>query len=109
MAAPRMSSQTLQLLRALLEDPTAEWYGFDLMERTKLKSETLYPILFRLEQAGWLASRTEAVDPSEVGRAARRFYHLTGEGERAARHELEAAVTSLMPSGWTLNPGGRPA
>lgn len=101
-----MTRQTLGLLRVLLEDPSADWYGFDLMKRTRLKSGTLYPILMRLEHAGWLSSRAEDVDPREAGRAARRLYRLTGEGERAARAEVEEAVRSLMPSGWTVDPRG---
>jgi PadR family transcriptional regulator PadR len=101
-----MSNQTLRLLAVLLEDPTAEWYGFDLMERTGLKSGTLYPILFRLENAGWLASRSEDVEPTEVGRAPRRFYTLTGEGERAARLEVDSVGTALLRTGWKPKLGG---
>ena len=70
----------------------AEWYGFDLADQTKLKSGTMYPLLARLEKAGWLTSRTEDVDPHLVGRPRRRLYALTGEGELAARQELTSQL-----------------
>jgi DNA-binding PadR family transcriptional regulator len=89
----------------MLKQPTAEWYGFDLMRRTGLRSGTLYPILLRLEATGWLTSRIEDVDAAQIGRPRRRFYRLTGEGERAARAELEAHVSSLGAFADGLNAG----
>jgi PadR family transcriptional regulator, regulatory protein PadR len=87
-----MTTQTLAVLAVFLADPTAEWYGFDLADKTKLKSGTMYPLLARLEKAGWLTSRTEDVDPSVVGRPRRRLYGLTGEGELVARRELTSQL-----------------
>lgn len=97
-----MTVQTLKVLALFLEDATAEWYGFSLVERTGIKSGTLYPILIRLEKAGWLDSRVEDVDPAAIGRPARRMYALTGEGALAARRELAAHIEALTP-------GARPA
>jgi PadR family transcriptional regulator, regulatory protein PadR len=93
-----MTKTTLQVLARLLQEPTAEWYGFDLIDQTKIKSGTLYPILIRLEKAGWLESRLEDVDPHVVGRPARRLYLLTGEGERLARAELASHLDALAPA-----------
>lgn len=87
----------MKVLARLLQDPTAEWYGFDLIDQTKIKSGTLYPILIRLEKAGWLASHLENVDPHVVGRPPRRLYVLTGEGERLARAELDSHLEALAP------------
>lgn len=98
----RMTTQTLQVLALFLEDASTEWYGFGLVERAKIKSGTLYPILIRLEKAGWLASRMEEVDPQVVGRPPRRLYSLTGEGERAARQELSSHIAALAPASATL-------
>ena len=53
-------------------------------KRGHLASGTLYPILLRLESAGWLASRWESVDPSEAGRPRRRLYRITPGGLRRA-------------------------
>lgn len=76
----RMSLQTLRVLEAFLENPTAELAGADVHSRGKLASGTLYPILLRLEAAGWFVSRWEAVDPAQVGRPRRRLYRLTSSG-----------------------------
>jgi len=84
----RMSLQTLQLLQVFMEDPAEPRYGLQLMERTQLKSGTIYPALHRLESAGWLRSFSEDVDSSAVGRPARRLYALTPNGHAAAEDAL---------------------
>ena len=76
----RMSLQTLRTLEAFLESPTDELSGSDVQKRSGLASGTLYPILLRLESAGWFVSRWEAVDPASVGRPRRRLYRLTPSG-----------------------------
>jgi PadR family transcriptional regulator, regulatory protein PadR len=80
----RMSLQTMKVLEAFLDNPTDELSGADVMQRCQLASGTLYPILLRLETAGWFVSRWEAVDPSSAGRPRRRFYRLTPTGLRRA-------------------------
>ncbi len=95
---PQMTAQTLKVLALFLEDLAAEWYGFSLVERTGIKSGTLYPILIRLEKARWLDSYVEDVDPAVVGRPARRMYALTGKGVSAARAERAALVDALTPT-----------
>jgi PadR family transcriptional regulator, regulatory protein PadR len=79
----RLSLQTLRVLEAFLEDPAAELAGADVQKRGHLSSGTLYPILLRLESAGWLVSRWERVDPAAVGRPRRRLYRVTPTGLRA--------------------------
>ena len=78
----RMSLQTLRVLEAFLENSGDELSGADIATRGHLASGTLYPILLRLESAGWLASRWEKVNPSAVGRPRRRLYRLTALGVR---------------------------
>ena len=78
--AVRMSLQTLRTLESFLENPTDELSGADVQKRSGLASGTLYPILLRLESAGWFVSRWEAVDPASVGRPRRRLYRLTPTG-----------------------------
>jgi DNA-binding PadR family transcriptional regulator len=84
----RITVPVAQVLSALLADPTADRYGLDLMQATGLPSGTLYPILRRLRDAGWVVAAWEDVDPVAAGRPARRYYRLTAEGERAARLAL---------------------
>jgi DNA-binding PadR family transcriptional regulator len=78
----RITKQLLKVLEALLSEPGREWYGLELMDATKLTSGTLYPILHRLVQDGWLARQGAA--PSDRGGPGRRLYVLTGVGEQAA-------------------------
>jgi transcriptional regulator len=46
--------------------------------RVRFKAASLYPLLYRLEQRGWIAGRW--VEKS--GERRRRFYRLTAEGKR---------------------------
>jgi DNA-binding PadR family transcriptional regulator len=79
-----MSLQTLRVLEGFLNDPTDELSGADVQKRSSIASGTLYPILLRLEAAGWFVSRWENVDPASVGRPRRRLYRLTPSGLRRA-------------------------
>ena len=80
----RMSLQTLKVLEAFLESPTEQLSGADVNLRCGIASGTLYPILLRLESAGWFVSQWESIDPSSAGRPRRRLYRLTSTGLRRA-------------------------
>lgn len=82
----RFSHQTFDLLEILLEQPRAWRYGYDLSRVTGLKSGTLYPILIRLSERGWLETRWEVV---ENGKPPRHMYRLTPDGLELAKNELE--------------------
>jgi DNA-binding PadR family transcriptional regulator len=84
----RSSAQTLSVLEALLTQPRAWRHGYDLSVETELKSGTLYPVLMRLNDRGFLDSKWEE---SELpGRPPRRMYRLTSAGLVYAK--AEAAV-----------------
>jgi len=85
---PRMTLATKAVLRALLANPATELYGLQLCRLTDQPSGTVSPILSRLVQEGWLASRREDVDPREAGRPVRTYYKLTDEGAKLAREGL---------------------
>lgn len=80
---PNRSPQTLLVLAALLEEPSAWRHGYDLARQTELKSGTLYPILMRLSEQGLLEEDWEA--PQTPGRPPRHIYRLTSAGLAAAR------------------------
>jgi PadR family transcriptional regulator, regulatory protein PadR len=101
----RLSLQAIEILAVMLEDPTADYYGLDLGKRVGVLTGTVYPLLRRLEDAGWLASAEEDIDPVAAGRPRRRLYRLTGEGERAARLECDRVRHSLM----TAHPSPSPS
>jgi DNA-binding PadR family transcriptional regulator len=79
---PNTSPQTLRVLRLLLAEPATWHYGYEISQRTGLKSGTLYPILIRLADQGWLETRW--AEPQRQGRPARHTYRLTPVGARAA-------------------------
>ncbi len=107
-----MTTQTLRLVSVLLSDPEAEWYGLKLAAEAGLKSGTVYLVLARLEQAGWLTSHWEDIDPSVEGRPRRRLYLMTADGIRGAQQGIEehAAALGLRPqSGARSRPAPRGA
>jgi PadR family transcriptional regulator, regulatory protein PadR len=97
----RLTQPTLKILRFLLERPRERRSGAETSKATGVGSGTLYPTLARLEAAGWLRSEWEVIDPRQAGRPRRRFYKLTGTGQRNA---LEALADLQLPTGelaWT--------
>lgn len=85
---PRLSGPTLKVLRLYLMTPRADRSGAEISKATGVGAGTLYPMLARLEDAGWFESEWENVDPSEAGRPRRRFYRMTGLGQTRARAAL---------------------
>jgi PadR family transcriptional regulator, regulatory protein PadR len=85
---PRLSHQTLRVLRLFLDQPKHWLAGSDIWKDTGMLSGTLYPILMRLKRAGWLESRWEQLGPSEAGRPRKRLYHLTAQGYNNANKAL---------------------
>jgi PadR family transcriptional regulator PadR len=86
---PRMTLQTHAVLSTLLREPRTEKYGLEIARESRLSTGTIYPILARLEAAGWLESGWEDIDESAEGRRKRRYYRLTGVGVREARRAAE--------------------
>ncbi len=90
---PRMA----KVLKIFLEDPGQPRYGFELMKLTGLASGSLYPMLARLEEAGWLTRGKEDIDPHEVGRPPRLHYTIAGDAATAARVQLAALSDQYRP------------
>lgn len=86
---PRMSGPTLKALGQLVMSAPTAVAGADITRATQVAAGTLYPLLARLEAAGWIVGRWEDVDPHEIGRPRKRFYTLTEVGLRRARDELD--------------------
>jgi PadR family transcriptional regulator, regulatory protein PadR len=104
-----MTTAAARVLRVFLDDPAAPRYGFELMQHTRFPSGTLYPILARLERAGWITGQQETADASAEGRPVRRLYYLTSGGAQAARVELAELSAQLRPPpvrGSLLRPRG---
>lgn len=106
---PRMAT----VLKAFLEDPGKPRYGFELMKLTGMASGSLYPMLARLEEAGWLARGKERIDPSAAGRPPRMNYTITAAAIPVARVQLAALSEQYRPpvpvsrlSGGRIRPQG---
>jgi PadR family transcriptional regulator PadR len=96
----RLSQQSLKVLRFLMETPREGRSGAEMSKATKVGSGTLYPMLARLEAAGWLTSEWELIDPSEAGRPRRRFYKLTAVGQNHARVALVDLQFTIGELAW---------
>ena len=94
-AEPRLSYAALRILRVLVDQPSnLGLAGADIARVTGILSGTLYPVLARLTQAGWLTKHWENLDPREAGRPRRCLYHLTVVGTRLATTALSKLARS---------------
>jgi DNA-binding PadR family transcriptional regulator len=82
--ARRPSPQTVSVLRALLAEPAAWRYGYELGQQVGLKAGSLYPILIRLSERELLEARWEEHSGETAGRPPRHLYRLTGAGRELA-------------------------
>jgi len=89
MTTPRLTKPTIAVLEVLLAstDDTPAW-GLSICRDADLGSGTVYPILDRLTERGWVTSYEET--GPHPGRPPRRFYELTGAGRQQATQALEA-------------------
>jgi PadR family transcriptional regulator PadR len=89
----RQTSALVQVALALMDDPFAEHWGYDLTCRADVRSGVVYPMLSRMLEENWVEDGWE--DPASTGgRPARRYYVLTDLGRR----ELGALLTAAADS-----------
>lgn len=92
----RASRQTVGVMVAIARRDGSWAYGYDIARETGLKSGSLYPILARLAELGWLAATWETV--AIPGRPARHLYRLTPAGTAALR-EAASQTDSMLAYG----------
>jgi DNA-binding PadR family transcriptional regulator len=85
---PNLSKQTRTVLAAFLAQPQEWRYGYNITRETGLKSGTLYPLLMRLHDQGFL--KAEWRPSARAGRPPRHAYRLTASGIALAREMLPA-------------------
>ena len=85
----RSSGQTLNLLRGLMDEPRKWHHGYELSKATDLLSGTLYPILMRLSDRGYLEHKW--LPAQEAGRPPRHVYRLTAKGVAHAKEQFDLA------------------
>ncbi|QQQ76071.1 helix-turn-helix transcriptional regulator [Saccharothrix sp. 6-C] len=96
----RLGGATVDVLGVLLESDQPRW-GLEIIKLTGRPSGSVYPLLDRLERAGWVTSSWD--DDSERRGPRRRMYVLTPGGA------LEAAKACAKAGGRTkARPATRP-
>jgi DNA-binding PadR family transcriptional regulator len=76
--ARRPSPQTVSVLLAIADDPERWCHGYDLCRVLDLKAGTVYPILIRLAERGYVETSWERDVPP--GRPPRHLYRLSAAG-----------------------------
>ena len=97
---PRLSHQTLRVLKVFLEGPKEGLAGSDIWKALGLFAGTIYPMLLRLERAGWLKGEWEELPASELGRPRKRIYQLTPHGYNKAREALAELDVQVGRPAW---------
>lgn len=100
----RKTHATVAVALALLDQPNARHWGYELSKAAGVRSGVMYPVLGRMLDEGWLFDGRE--DEAETGgkRPPRRYYTITETGRRELGNLLSSASTDarfrgLMP-GW---------
>jgi PadR family transcriptional regulator PadR len=86
----RVTNPMLDVLEVLLQafDSRADdLHGWAIMKATKRSGPTVYGVLDRLEDTGWISGRWEDENP-ERGKPRRRLYGITPTGVAGARELL---------------------
>lgn len=86
--ARKPSAQTVAVLDALLGATPAWRHGYDLITNAGMSSGTLYPLLIRLTDRGYLETKWEGA--THPGRPPRHLYRLTGAGIAYATEQIAA-------------------
>jgi len=98
MSDVRVTVAVARVLREFVADASQPRYGYELMQLTGFPSGKLYPILTRLQGAGWISREREEVDTVKAGRPARYLYRLTPGGAEAAWSELTVLTEQIAPT-----------
>src|SRR4051812_25994949 len=92
-ASPRLTYSSLKVLRAFLDafhdGVRTQLAGADVMRLASISSGTMYPLLYRFEESGFVEGSWETATPQELGRPQRKLYRLTAKGAEFARRALE--------------------
>lgn len=103
----RITTPTLMVMQAIAQGYDGDVYGLLISQETGLGTGTIYPILERLEEAGWIEGRWEGEQPS--GRPRRRFYKLTNLGRVSLDSALAARTAKSRSLVTTWLGGGQRA
>lgn len=107
-----MTNPLLDVLEVLVSalGSDSDLHGWAIMKATKRSGPTVYGVIDRLEDMGWVTGKWEAQNP-EPNKPRRRFYRLTPTGRVGAtelllKHRPQSLCQStdpkpgLVPSPW---------
>jgi DNA-binding PadR family transcriptional regulator len=80
----RITAPFLDVVETFLAVGGEELHGWAIIKCSQRGGPTVYKILERMTEMGWLTSRWDD-QPSEPNKPRRRYYKLTGEGATRAR------------------------
>lgn len=95
----KLSLQSLAVVKYMLERPREDVFGLELIEAVQLPAGTIYPILTRLEEAGWIEGEWESMERKDAGRRRRKYYKLTKDGKKDGRKQLKESLKMLERMG----------
>jgi PadR family transcriptional regulator, regulatory protein PadR len=87
-----MTEGVIAALSVMLESADEPLYGLEVAHRAGIRPGSAYPILQRLEAAGWLDAFWEDAEAAALGRPVRRYYKLSTVGARQAPPAVERAL-----------------
>ncbi|WP_181795419.1 PadR family transcriptional regulator [Streptomyces sp. WELS2] len=95
----RLTKPLIAVLNELLDAQRNgnDIWGLEICRKADLGPGTVYPILDRLTERGWVTSREETGPHS--GRPARRFFEFTPMGHEQAAHVLQMRELSRTRAG----------
>jgi DNA-binding PadR family transcriptional regulator len=89
---PRMTPQTKDVLRLLMQYYPSDVYGRRVANETGLATGTVSLILDRLQRRGWLRDWSEQDAAQDLQRPQRRYYGFTELGFTEARDALRSSA-----------------
>ena len=90
----RVTPATALVLESLLSATTV--WGLQIVKDTAKKPGTVYPILERLEAAGWVRGEWETTEERKGPR--RRYYRLLSEARPLAQEYVKAQQSKSSPA-----------
>ena len=91
---PNMSKQTHLLLKTMIKDPLTWHHNYEISKNTKLKANTLYPLLMHLTNLNYLTSKWK--QPEQPDHPPHHIYHLTNNKIELTRKV--AKETAKLPT-----------
>jgi DNA-binding PadR family transcriptional regulator len=101
----KINGRALELLMMMAVRPQQEYSGSELSKSLGISSGTLYPLLLKAENAGFLNAHWEDGDPVELGRPRRRYYRINGAGIDAVDARMRRLNVKLRPRGGVADGG----